>query len=101
MMHPRPRLRFPGAPEQPTRTGPSEDEQLITSMEAKLSLPEDRWTTRDGRTMLITEMTDPHLISTIAFLRRQQRSMSMLILRRLEIMEKEWERRYGKRPERY
>lgn len=98
MIKPRPRLRFPGAQDAPVRVGgPSEDDKIISDLEAKLALPEDSWTTKDGRKMLITDMSDPHLLSTIHFLRRGGR-INLRLLGRLQTMEKEWERRYGKRP---
>jgi hypothetical protein len=95
----RPRLRFPGAQDAPVRvSGPSEEDTVISDLEARLSAGEDTWTTKDGRRMLIRDMSDPHLLSTISFLRRGLRGMSLKVLGRLQTMEKEWERRYGKRP---
>lgn len=83
-------------------SGPSEDDRIISDLEAKLSAPEDSWTTRDGRKILIRDMSDPHLLSTIGLLKSGRgvsgRGGSLRVLARLQIMEKEWERRYGKLP---
>ena len=36
-------------------------------------VPPTTWTTRDGRTLPIAEMTDDHLLATIRYLRRRNR----------------------------